>query len=282
MTKMTMATLIERLATASPADPKTARRVWAEYRGERGRKANAVDIFTAPDGNTKLAKGTVPNYGLTLAPANLSRRVNLCVNSTRGCRKVCLNTAGKGVFDNVQYGRYLRTIFMLDEPEAFLGMIQANLDRYHVRHGDEAIGVRLNVLSDIPWELAAPWVFERYPTTAFYDYTKDKARMYRDRPTNYHLTFSASERDSDEDLVRLIEDGHNVAIVARKLNGFTPETFYGHPVIDGDKHDFRPSDGQGVAVTLTPKGEARTIDSGGFVRTAAGFDIPSRKAARAA
>lgn len=257
-----------------------ARRTWMAYRVAHGFAAKAPDLFTLPQHNTKLAKGDILNYGLTLMPANLSRRINLCAYSTPGCRALCLNTAGKGAMVGVQAGRLVRTEFLLDHPAEFMALVVNNLDRYHAKANGKLIGVRLNVLSDIPWELAVPWLFERYPDTVFYDYTKDPRRTTL--PANYHLTFSASERTSDHDLVALLGEGRNVAIVADLLNGVVPETFYGFPVVDGDKSDYRPGDGVGVAVHLTPKGKARKAERGGFVRTPAGFDAPTKEYARAA
>jgi len=40
---------------------------------------------------------------------------------------------------------------------------------------------------------------------------------------------------------------------------------WGHPVIDGDKHDLRFLDPRGVIVGLTPKGNKAKRDMSGFV-----------------
>ncbi|WP_425426663.1 GP88 family protein [Antarctobacter heliothermus] len=37
---------------------------------------------------------------------------------------------------------------------------------------------------------------EIFPETTFYDYTKHHKRMFRERPQNYHLTFSLHEKNS--------------------------------------------------------------------------------------
>ena len=44
-----------------------------------------------------------------------------------------------------------------------------------------------------------------------------------------------------------------------------PRTFRGKPMIDGDLHDFRPSDPKGVYVGLRPKGNDAWNDASGFV-----------------
>jgi hypothetical protein len=55
--------------------------------------------------------------------------------------------------------------------------------------------------------------------------------------------------------------GGNVAAV---FAGELPETWHGFPVINGDESDWRPGDGTGVVVGLTPKGKAK-LDQSGFV-----------------
>ena len=88
--------LVRRLAEAEIPSHTEARSTYAAFRGSQGHPAQVAQILTNPGENTKLAKGDVPNYGLSLAPYNLSGVVNTCPHSTKGCRALCLNTAGKG------------------------------------------------------------------------------------------------------------------------------------------------------------------------------------------
>ena len=134
----------------------------------------------------------------------------------------------------------------------------ANLDKSGLahRHGKLA-AVRLNVFSDIPWERFLD--LDRFPDIQFYDYTKVAARLGR-TPANYYLTFSRSENNEPQARQSLAK-GFNVAVPFRD----PPARFLGHPVIDGDTHDYRFLDPKGVIVGLKPKGLA-WHDTTGFVR----------------
>ncbi len=90
---------------------------------------------------------------------------------------------------------------------------------------------------------------------------------------NYHLTFSRSENNED-DCIRVLEAGHNVAMVFNKDfykrnlqdGGTTFYTIKGkqYKVIDGDQSDLRFLDPKGVIVGLKAKGDA-SKDKSGFV-----------------
>ena len=122
--------------------------------------------------------------------------------------------------------------------------------------------VRLNVVSDVAWEREYPGLFADFPTVQFMDYTKDICRILDpDRPANYHLTFSRSEAN-EADCHRALAAGHNVTVVFRKPP--FPATFWGYPVIDGDRNDLRFLDPAPCIVALKAKGGARR-DTTGFV-----------------
>jgi hypothetical protein len=150
-----------------------------------------------------------------------------------------------------------QTLALLNEPEAFLRILSSAIAQHECTAPTEGFEpfMRLNVLSDIPWEIVAPWLFERFRGLQFYDYTKVPDR---DVPGNYDLTFSFSgtniKQTRDE-----IEKGSKIAVVFlanRKRSGRweawkrargeikipLPETFWGLPVIDGDISDVRPLD----------------------------------------
>jgi hypothetical protein len=131
---------------------------------------------------------------------------------------------------------------------------------------------RLNTLSDIPWELFIPGLFDffaRWPLR-FYDYTKIPLR---DTPENYHLTFSRSG-SNDQHVEAEIARGSNIAVVfdvkERRAMGLPdlPETWNGIEVINGDEHDVRALDPLGVIVGLKyklPATGATAKSSGPFV-----------------
>ena len=142
--------------------------------------------------------------------------------------------------------------------------------------------VRLNATSDIRFETVwfkQKWagsphtLFSLFRDVVFYDYTKIANR--KGLPANYHLTFSLAD-GNDAQAVEAFHNGLNVAVVFHtKRNKPLPSVFslmteqggFDAQVIDGDKTDFRPSDGRGVIVGLRAKGDA-IGDASGFVRAA--------------
>lgn len=80
--------------------------------------------------------------------------------------------------------------------------------------------------SDVPFQRECPALFTRFPSVQFMDYTKGVLRVLNpERPHNYHLTFSRSERN-ESDCRRVFEAGGNVAVVFRKPP--FPRTFWGY------------------------------------------------------
>lgn len=156
----------------------------------------------------------------------------------------------------------MKTRFLAKDPSAFLTLIVDEIDRAVERHGE--IAVRLNTFSDLPWERFAPLLFERWgDKVSFYDYTK---WPLAERPNHdvYDLTRSAHERHTDEEIKGMLEEGSRVAVcldIRRKEE--LPKTYLGYPTVDGDAHDARFTEKQGVVVVLRPKGSAR---KDGFAR----------------
>lgn len=201
--------------------------------------------------------------------------INLCPMSSAGCRRVCLNTAGRGMMSNVQAGRLRkRALFVSDRP-AFVARLQddvATLRRMAARQNLRP-ACRPNGTTDIAWELVAPSLFAENPDVRFYDYTKIPARMKRylagKFPPNYALTFSRSETN-DADALEILSLGGNVAVVFDTPKGQAlPTEWHGYPVINGDDNDVRFEDPRGVVVGLRAKGQAKHDDSG-FVVAAGG------------
>ncbi len=79
-------------------------------------------------------------------------------------------------------------------------------------------------------------------------------------PNNYHLTFSADEKNRG-DCTQLLRQGGNVAVV---FHPSLPKRWWGHRVVDGEVHDARFLDPSGVVVGLCAKGVAR-VDLTGFL-----------------
>lgn len=215
--------------------------------------------------NTKIKKGEKfgwTTFGLSLAPANLSGK-QFCPHRSKGCEFSCLNTAGMGVFSNVQEARIAKSKYLIEEKNSFISQLKKELiaaEKKAKKLGMK-IAVRLNVLSDLPWYNMLQ--MSEYPNIQFYDYTPNVSRMIQflrgELPENYHLTFSRKENNQSK--VELIASmGGNIAAVFDKL----PDTYLGKKVIDGDETDLRFMDDKNVIVGLKAKGKGKK-DTSGFV-----------------
>jgi len=220
-------------------------------------------------GNAKTRKGEKLGwitYGLHLAPFNLSG-FQVCKDASDGCAGACLNTSGMGAFSNVQNARIEKTRFFFKERKKFMAQLFKEIEsaiKSAKRKGLKPC-FRLNLTSDLPWEKIkheGQSVIEAFPSVQFYDYTKSPERMTEflndQMPSNYHLTFSRSETNSELSWNFLPSLG-NVAMVFR---GALPETFFGFDVIDGDETDLRFLDPDGCIVGLVEKGKAKADESG--------------------
>ena len=127
-------------------------------------------------------------------------------------------------------------------------------------HGMKA-AVRLNGSSDLDWSETVA----RHADSGvvFYDYTKDYDRALKSIDTDYHHTFSVSERpESIEQAVELVKAGGTAAIVTHrskakaKAFGEWMSKYFAIPVADGDRHDLRFLD-KGALVTLSAKGSMK-------------------------
>ena len=229
------------------------------------------------ESNQKIKKGEKLGFytvGLHLAPATLAGHgINTCYWASHGCREACLNTSGHGAFSTVQESRIRKTHFFWFSRQAFLTQlikeIQAAKKKAHKL--GLTLAVRLNLTSDVMWETimddSGKTIFQNFPETVFYDYTKSGKRMVNflsgNFPRNYSLTFSRSESNARE-VEKISKAGGNVAIVFR---GKLPDEWGGKRVISGDESDARFIDPKGVIVGLTQKGRAKH-DATGFVLSA--------------
>ena len=238
-----------------------ARKAWHDYRAEHG--FGDANVLTPPTGNMKLNKADVPNYGLTLRPADASG-LEMCAWRTPGCTAVCvLETSFRGKEARNRDARDLRGAFLEHNPQAFVTLLGFEIRRAARTHG--RIMVRLNVASDLRWEYIAPSLFD-IEGALFYDYTK-APRAHRGEHPNYRLTFSVSERArSEAEAVEYLAEGGTAAVVFDiKRGGILPATWQGFEVIDGDKTDSRVFDPKGVVVGLRVKADGRN-DRSGFVK----------------
>ena len=246
----------------SPALLRYAREEQRAYRASVGYRASNAPLLTAPGSQTKLGKSETPTYGLMLVPErgigkHNGRQLNLCPAASLGCAAACLNTSGKGRLSSVQVARQHRLKFILDHPSAAACILASEILAALAKHGGRIL-LRLNVVSDIRWELVAPNALLRLHAmgVGLYDYSAWQPEHRAPMPF-YHLTYSRKEHHSAEYVSRVVARGDNVAVVFDTKRGEPlPDYWQGHPVIDGDKSDDRTLDPTGVIVGLRAKGEA--------------------------
>lgn len=253
-------------------------------------------------GNPKIAKGIKRGFMtfiLHLAPAKLSG-YEVCPMRSKGCTMACLNTAGRGgmltghkgalthddiaggLMNTAQKARIRRTKRFFEDREAFMGDLARDIAkaiRWSAKHDLEPV-FRLNGTSDIRWESVRfgathTNIFELFPHTQFYDYTKIANR--KGVPSNYDLTFSLADGNHGQALAAL-KAGMRVAAVFRSVERVRHYMFFGlqltadagksysapFNVVDGDDSDLRFLEPKACVVGLYAKGQAKR-DTSGFV-----------------
>jgi hypothetical protein len=224
--------------------------------------------------NPKIQKGTKMGYLsfiLHLAPADVSG-YNTCPKATAGCRAACLNTAGRGgmfkkgeTTNAIQKARIRKTRYFFEDRAGFMKDLYQDIvkaKKFAERKGLIPV-FRLNGTSDLSWEkyevgTTGMNLFQLFPTTQFYDYTKVPKRKV-DNIANYHLTFSQADGNG-KDADWAISKNMNVTVVFDKI----PAEYKGKPVFNADETDLRFLDPKGVVLGLKAKGRAKK-DTTGFV-----------------
>jgi hypothetical protein len=232
--------------------------------------------------NAKTVKGDGTDYEtaiMYLAPFTQAGVGNVCAMAERAaCFEGCLNSAGRGAFNNVQTARIKKTVRYMREREAFLADLVADLVRfsnYCKRKGVKPC-VRLNGTSDIQWERHHPVTIEgvrydsvmaAFPDVQFYDYTKIYTRVDKPLPCNYDLTLSYSEANEQyaEEIRKRVAAGVANAAVVFRTRAIVERELAKPMTIDGDETDMRFTDPKGgYVVALYAKGKAKR-DTSGFV-----------------
>jgi hypothetical protein len=225
-----------------------------------------------------LLRWTDERIGL---PDRIRPGFTLCEGSSQECRDSCLVFAGQNASTRYNtYRKVAQVMALLQEPVAFMRMLVESIDKWLVdctfykRPREEmefSPFFRLNMLSDIPWERLAPWIFRRFKPVEngrplrWYDYTKvPDRRAMPGFPTNYDLTFSLSGDDENEAYARremeLYDSKVAVVFLGKKKSAKgewepilvkgdeatkqipLPDSFWGVDVVDGDRSDVRPHD----------------------------------------
>lgn len=222
-------------------------------------------------------------------PGNFASGFNLCEGSSRECRDSCLIFAGQNASTRYNtYRKVAQVMALLQQPVAFMRMLVESIDKWLIdctfykrprKEMEFSPFFRLNMLSDIPWERLAPWLFSRFKPVEngrplrWYDYTKvPDRRAMPGFPANYDLTFSLSGDDENEAYARremeLYDSKVAVVFLGKKKSAKgewepilvkgdkaskqvpLPDGFWGMDVVDGDRSDVRPHDKKGVCVGL--------------------------------
>jgi hypothetical protein len=250
----------------------------------------------------KTIKGLKKGYltGIQyLAPSNISG-FNVCKNSG-DCAKACLMFGGRAAFDtNIPKARINRTKFFFEHRDCYFALLIKEI--LALENKAKKLNlipvIRLNGMSDLTWErirFKGKTIFELFPHIQFYDYSKYGFNSRINLPSNYHLTYSYSEKTTEEELHTNLANNRNVAVVfnicindnkrscRNKCKCPMIKTYKGFQVTDGDQSDLRFLDpDSGVIVGLRAKGEARNdILSDGSLnkftikihRTLTNFDI---------
>ena len=204
----------------------------------------------------------------------LGKTVNPCAFAEQAsCHEGCLVSAGRGKMHNVQSARERKLIQFYTNRTQFMSDLQDDIDKFTKRclkNGQQPC-VRLNGTTDIMWEKFG--IIQDNFLVQFYDYTKIYTRVYKDLPSNYHLTLSYSEANMDyaKNIDKACTDtGVSMAVVFDlRWLGELPDTYLGRQVIDGDKDDLRFLDPTNVVVGLKAKGDAKHDTSGFVIRKVA-------------
>ena len=281
------AAVISGLSGDDRAAVTAARKLQTELRALVGYRGAAA-MLTSGAAQYKLGKNSLPSFGMMLTPERglmapsladvraafeLTGGFNVCPLASLGCAAACLSRSGQSGMPQQQRAQAVRTAFLIAQPWAAGLIIGAEIRAALRRHG--RINLRLNVTSDIRYELVAPEMIAALAAAGveIYDYT---AWRPSDRaPSNaYSLTYSAKEPahagSSDADLAAILSAGGTVAMPFDTPRGKPlPESWHGFPVIDGDESDERRLDPAGVVVGLRAKGhEWKRDNTAGFIRSA--------------
>lgn len=241
----------------------------------QAKKKTGLSYLGGINTSSKLAKNKKVSGNLTyiiyLAPSTQSG-YNVCLFSTPECRLGCLATSGRASMElhsqgvkRIQNARIKKSKLFFEDRAFFMDWMITEIkqaQRKAIKDGYD-FSVRLNGTSDIDWaniRLDGANIFEHFPNTNFYDYSKHYLK-FTDNIPNYHLTFSYSGYNTNE-CINLLNTGKNVAVIFNVKNvNELPKTFMGYEVINGDLTDARFLDKKGVIVGLKWKNIANKTNN---------------------
>jgi len=212
-----------------------------------------MKLLDTGSGNTKIRKN---NRDTKIRVAGLSLYPNdsLCpMRHIAQCAKPCLVSSGRGGFDNVKNGRQAKTDFYMNDRPGFIAQLKKELANFQKLCNKNGVipYVRLNVISDIQWELATNGAIpQSFPNINFYDYTKLAKRLAK-TPSNYDLMFSYSKAEAYKPQVDIaLKTDVPMSVV---FHGDMPTVFMGKRVVDGDNSDIENLKHKGCIIGLKYK-----------------------------
>ena len=169
------------------------------------------------------------------------------------CANECLKLAGRGTFDAVEQARQSKTDWYHSDRKAFIAQLIHEITLFEklCKKNEVECWIRLNVLSDVRWELEQNGAIpQRFPDINFYDYTKVSKRMKK-LPANYQLMFSYSKAEEYQTYVeQALQTDVPMSVV---FLGPMPKTFLGREVVNGDVSDILNLYQRGKIIGLTYK-----------------------------
>ena len=212
-----------------------------------------MKLLDTSGGNTKLKKNnkdvSIRVAGLSMMPSDA-----LCpMRHVAGCAEPCLVSSGRGVFDNVASARQAKTDWFMADKVGFIAQLTKELTNFEKLCSKNGVVpyVRLNVISDIQWELRANGsIPQAFPNINFFDYTKIAKRLTK-LPANYELMFSYSNATAYKVQVAMaLKTNVPMSVVGL---GTMPDTFMGKPCVSGDNSDIENLKQRGHIVWLKYK-----------------------------
>ena len=208
--------------------------------------------------STKIEKGTTININtaiLYLAPDTMVTNKTICPNAKRnGCSNDCLASSGRLGMINGQLAQIRRTLYYLYHNEAFMIQLQNEIDKGYKKYKD-TFAVRLNGTSDLNFSK----LIANNPSITFYDYSKLRNMIIKNKNKNHHYTFSGSMYSdySRNELKKAIEGGLNIAIAFNtKETKLDTLQIPKNKLEDFDKTDVRFKDKKGAIGYLKRKGSS--------------------------
>ncbi len=219
-------------------------------------------LFT--QNNPKILKSLrlkVFTIGLSLAPAEMNGSTNFCTSASKQCLKDCLNLSGRGRMNTAQNARLRKSKELINDPISFFPQLikEIRSAQDKAKRNKFTLAIRLNVLSDLRWEMikvtpTGKTLFDLFPDVQFYDYTKHDLEK-RITPENYVLTFSYTGYNKRK-AQRALSLGHRIAVVFNHKKIPMPKTFLDHKTVSGDEHDLVFVHPPSTVLMLTAKGSA--------------------------